>query len=75
MRIVLKPGVLWAYCKAQGISRNEAARRIGVSAATGYRIDEQMVDPSPKFIAGLISVTGQRFEELFDIVTADESAA
>lgn len=70
MRITPKPGILWDFIKAQNITRDELARRIGVDRATAYRVDEGMVDPSPKFIAGLISVTGKKFEELFDIKDA-----
>lgn len=71
MRIKVRSGALYQYLKAEGISRNELARRCRVSNATAYRIDEGMVDPSPKFIAGLISVTGKKFEQLFEIVSED----
>ena len=68
MRIRVRSGVLHNYLKREDISRNELARRCRVSAATAYRIDEGMVDPSPKFIAALITVTGKKFEQLFEIV-------
>lgn len=68
MQITPKPGVIWNYCKAEDISRDELARRVGVNRATAYRIDEGMVQPSTKFIAGFITVTGRRFEDLFEIV-------
>lgn len=68
MRIIPRSSAISDYCKAEDISRNEAARRIGVSVATAYRIDEGMVEPSPKFIAGLIIATGKSFDELFEIV-------
>lgn len=71
MRIRVRPGVLYNLLKREGISRNELARRMGVSNATAYRIDEGMVEPSPKFIAALISVSGEKFEDLFEIVTED----
>ena len=67
MRIVLKPGVIGSYCKEHDISRDEMARRMGVSTATAFRIDDGRTDPSPKFIASLIDLTGQPFEALFDI--------
>lgn len=54
--------------KAQGIdSRDELARRVGVDRVTAYRIESGLVDPSPKFIAGLMILTGKRFEDLFEI--------
>jgi transcriptional regulator with XRE-family HTH domain len=71
MRIKVRQGALYSLLKREGISRNELARRLGVSYATAYRIDEGMVDPSPKFIAALISVSGKKFEQLFEIVTED----
>jgi DNA-binding XRE family transcriptional regulator len=70
MRIKIKQGVLYSLCKQEGISRDELARRVGVNRATAYRIDEGMADPSPKFIAGLIHVSGKKFEDLFDIAAA-----
>lgn len=74
-RIVLRPNVLAAHCREKDISRDELARRIGVDRATAYRVDEGMVDPSPKFIAGLIDVTGLPFEELFTITTEARKSA
>lgn len=41
---------------------------MGVATATAYRIDAGRTEPSPKFIAALITLTGQTFEELFEIV-------
>jgi len=70
-RIRVRSGVLYLLLKREGITRNELARRLGVSYATAYRIDEGMVDPSPKFIAALITVSGQKFEDLFEIVAED----
>ena len=70
MRIVPKPEEFRAFIKSVGNNRNEAARRIGVSPATAYRIELEQVDPSPKFIAGLIIATGRTFEDLFEIQEA-----
>ena len=70
MRITPKPGALRDYMRAEDIARDELARRIGVDRATAYRVETGQVDPSPKFIAGLMSVTGKRFEDLFEIVKA-----
>lgn len=69
MRIVPKPNIIWAVCEKLDISRDELARRAGVSRATAFRIDIGQVDPSPKFIAGLMNVSGEKFEDLFDLVT------
>lgn len=71
MRIRVRSGVLYELLKSKGISRNELARQLGVSHATAYRIDEGKVDPSPKFIAALITVSGRPFEELFEILAED----
>lgn len=71
MRIIPKPGALRDYMKSEDIARDELARRIGVDRATAYRVEAGMVDPSPKFIAGLMSVTGEKFEALFDIADAE----
>lgn len=71
MRIRVRANVLYQLLKREGISRNELARRLGVSHATAYRIDEGKVDPSPRFIASLISISGQKFEDLFEIVSQD----
>jgi transcriptional regulator with XRE-family HTH domain len=71
-RIAPKHDAIWSYLKAENISRDELARRIGVDRATAYRVDEGKAAPSPKFIAGLMIATGKRFEDLFDII--DEAA-
>lgn len=71
MRITPRPGVLRDYMKAQDISRDELARRIGVDRATAYRVEAGQVSPSTKFIAGLIILTGAKFEDLFQIVGED----
>lgn len=75
MRIVLKPGVISSYCREQDISRDEMARRMGISTATAFRIDDGRTDPSPKFIAALINLTGKPFEELFDLVDREQVPA
>lgn len=67
MRITPKPGALRDYMKSEDIARDELARRVGVDRATAYRVETGMVDPSPKFIAGLMDVTGKKFEDLFEI--------
>lgn len=70
MRITPKPGALWDYIKSEGITRDELAKRVGVDRATAYRVDAGMVDPSPKFIAGLMTITGRKFEDLFEVKAA-----
>lgn len=71
MRITPKPDAITTACKDLGdISRDELARRMGVSTVTAYRVHDGRVDPSPKFIAGLMLITGKRFEDLFDLVAA-----
>lgn len=71
MRITPKPDALRAAIKecADG-SRDALARLINVDKATAYRVESGKVDPSPKFIAGLIVLTGKRFEDLFEIKDA-----
>lgn len=68
MLIQPKPGAIYGFCKAQDISRDELARRMKVTPQTAYRVDSGRVLPSPSFIAALMLVTGQKFEELFDLV-------
>lgn len=68
MRISAKAGALTTACKQLNCSRDELARRMGVATATAYRIDSGRTEPSARFIASLINVTGLKFEELFDIV-------
>lgn len=71
-RITPRPTALRKAIKDQADgSRDELARLIGVDRATAYRVECGKVDPSPKFIAGLIKVTGRKFEDLFDILTED----
>lgn len=65
--IRIKDGKLGEVCADLGISRDELSRRLGVSTSTAFRIDSGRVDPSPKFIGALISLTGRPFEELFEV--------
>lgn len=74
MKILPKPGAIYGVTKRLDISRDELARRMKVSTATAYRIDAGRVEPSPAFIAGLINVSGQSFEDLFDIVDGEVAA-
>lgn len=67
-RIVVRNGVIYGICKDLNVSRDELARRMGVTGQTAYRIDAGQVDPSPAFIAALMDITSKRFEDLFDIV-------
>lgn len=73
MKILPKPGAIYGVTKRLDISRDELARRMKVSTVTAYRIDAGKVDPSPAFIAALMNVSEQPFEDLFEIV--DEAAA
>lgn len=75
MRIRPKPNAIYGVMKELDVSRDELARRMGVATATAYRIDAGRVEPSPAFIAGLMHVSGKRFEDLFDIVGAGDLEA
>lgn len=69
MSIRLRANVLHTVCTTMGgISRDELARRLNVSSTTAYRLERGDVSPSPRFIAALMHVTGQPFEQLFEIV-------
>lgn len=76
MQIALRTEAFWEWLKAESISRDEAARRIGVNRATAYRVGEGIVVPSPKFIAGLViaakkdRTSGETFDRFFEIVEA-----
>ena len=71
MQIEVRRGAIYEATKQLGnISRDELARRMGVSTATAFRVEKGDTLPSPKFIAALMSVTGKRFEELFEIKAA-----
>jgi transcriptional regulator with XRE-family HTH domain len=73
VKIRLREGVLYAICKDLGISRDELARRLKIANTTAWRIDSGAVEPSPKFIASLMTFTEKKFEQLFEVV--DEDAA
>lgn len=65
----MKPQAITQTCKALGgISRDELSRRMQVSTMTAYRIDAGKTEPSPRFIAALMDISGKKFEDLFDIV-------
>lgn len=68
VRITAKPTALRQAQKDLGdISRDELSRRMGVSTMTAYRVDSGQTEPSPKFIAALMTVTGRPFEDLFEV--------
>lgn len=70
-RITPKPTALREAINSHaGGSRDELARLVRVDRATAYRIEAGKVDPSPKFIAGLMHLTGLKFEDLFEIQAA-----
>jgi len=73
MKIKVRSGVIYQTCKDLGVSRDELSRRMGVASTTAFRVDKGDVDPSAKFIAGLIHVTGEPFEALFDIVELEKA--
>lgn len=64
-RIILKDDALASYLAAEKISRDELARRMGIAKETAYRVDTGRTEPSPRFIAQLMNVTGLSFDELF----------
>ena len=67
MKLLLKERALDECLAELGISRDELARRMGVSTATTYRAHTERTEPGPKFIAALMDVTGKPFEDLFEI--------
>lgn len=69
-RIRLRSTALSTLSRELDISRDEIARRLGVSSATAYRNDAGRNEPSPKFIAALIIFSGKTFDDLFEIVEA-----
>lgn len=71
MRISLKQGAMHEYCRELDISRDELSRRMGVATTTAFRVEKGDSEPSPRFIARLMSVTGRSFEELFEILGED----
>lgn len=68
MKFAMKDGAMDEVLTDLGISRDELARRMGVSTATPYRVQKGRNQPGPKFIAGLMDVTGKSFDDLFEIV-------
>lgn len=68
--ISMKAGALERCLADLGISRDELARRMGVSNATPYRVQSGRTQPGPRFIATLMDATGKEFDELF-VVTED----
>ena len=68
MQIRLKDGAMHTYCRTEDISRDELSRRMGVASSTAYRVERGDVEPSPRFIAALMRITGQQFEDLFQVV-------
>lgn len=73
-RIKIQPVAFYAAYRDAGISRDEMARRMGVSTGTAYRIESGRVDPSPSFIAALMIFTGKPFSDLFTIETVEAVA-
>lgn len=73
MRIVLRDNAIYDYCNENRISRDELSRRMGVATSTAFRVEKGDVDPSAKFIASLLHVTGKSFDTLF--VVAEGVAA
>ncbi|WP_235738950.1 helix-turn-helix transcriptional regulator [Nocardioides alcanivorans] len=71
MKITPKPGVLYAVRSQRDISRDELARQMGVTPQTAYRVESGRVDPSPRFIAALMVLTGAPFESLFELIAED----
>lgn len=74
-KIATKRTALRTVCKRLGdISRDELSRRMGVSTMTAYRVDAGKCEPSPRFIASLMAVSGLPFEDLFEIVIVEDVA-
>lgn len=71
MKIRLRDGVLYEICNDQDISRDELARRLGFASTTAWRIDNGDVEPSPRFIAALLTYTSRKFEDLFEVAGED----
>jgi DNA-binding XRE family transcriptional regulator len=66
-QIHIREGKLQEICEDLDCSRDDLARRLGVSSAAAFRIDSGRVRPSTKFIGALIEFTGRRFEDLFEV--------
>lgn len=74
-RITPKPSALRkAINRHADGSRDQLARLINVDKTTTYRVEAEKVDPSPRFIAGLIQLTGLKFEDLFEISEASPAS-
>lgn len=73
-RIIVRAGAIYDARKTLDVSRDELARRMGVTGQTAYRVDAGYVDPSPAFIAALMDITGKTFEDLFEIVDREQVA-
>jgi transcriptional regulator with XRE-family HTH domain len=70
MRIRPRGQSLYKYCSEAGISRDELSRRMGINKSTAWRVENGLTDPSPRFIAAVLTVTGGKFEDYFEIVEA-----
>jgi transcriptional regulator with XRE-family HTH domain len=70
-RISLREGVLYQLRKQAGISRDEWARRVGLSSSAAWRLEAGLASPSAETIARLLVMTGKRFEDLFEVEVAD----
>lgn len=68
MKLAMKDGALDECLAELEISRDELARRMGVSTATPYRVQKGRNEPGPKFIAALMDATGKPFDDLFELV-------
>jgi transcriptional regulator with XRE-family HTH domain len=68
--ISILPGAIHSVCKDLDISRDELSRRMGVASTTAYRVDNRATEPSARFVASLMGVSGRSFEALFEIVEA-----
>lgn len=66
-RVRLRDGALYGLRKQAGISRDEWARRVGLSSSAAWRLESGHASPSAETIALLLLVTGMRFEDLFEI--------
>lgn len=73
-QIKLRPAALSAYYTGEKISRDELSRRMGVASTTAFRVEKGVISPSARFVAGLISVSGKRFEHFFEIVPTEDAA-
>lgn len=70
-RVRLRDGALYSLRKHAGISRDEWARRVGLSSSAAWRLESGHASPSAETIARLLVATGKRFEDLFEVELAD----